>query len=248
MAFGFGLRNLGLGEQTPQTAAYIPPVSADDASSNTSNASSGGGSESDQGHHHTLNHASVNAEASLAIGIGANATIHSDVSQSPDQLAKNESEYALAAERGIREGMTPEQVAQTTLASTQLSQARQRELYDEIAQTRGTSGEQIAQQQQAQAAQVQQAMWGGAGAAVSGAGVFGALDGMTGQNQDRPVQQAQSQGQSNPLAGLLAGCGPLNLGSNCRDMGPTTAALASGNVQHGLAVGEERQRGGMAIG
>lgn len=253
MAFGFNINNLFADSPVQTVANPFGGNTGGSSESDTSGGAASGGNQEARGKEESINQASVNAEASLAVGVGAISTIHSDVSQSPEQLAKNEADYTMAAERGIREGLTPEQVAQMSLSSTQISAARQREIYDEVAQNRGTSAEQIQQQQQQQAEQTQQALWGGAGAAIGGAGVTGALDNIFSQNQpsqsqERPAQVAQGQGNST-FAGLLAGLGPLNLGESAREMGPTTAFLADhANIQHGLANGPEQRQRGAAIG
>lgn len=86
-------------------------------------------------------------------------------------------------------------------------------------------------------------------AVLGGTGLLGALDSMSGQAKPVvPDKQASESKENSPFEGLLAGFGPLNLGSSAKDMGATGAVLADhANLQHGLATDQERQRDSRGI-
>ncbi len=111
----------------------------------------------------------------------------------------------------------------------------------------GHNPDETAAQRDTRVAEEQQQIQQGIGAAITGAGLTGALDGITGQNQQPTQTAGLGQGKEepqktndHPFAGLFAGMPKLA----CMDMGSTGACLADhNNLNHGLAKGpEQRER------
>lgn len=125
------------------------------------------------------------------------------------------------------------------MAAEPVVEAEMRRMGRNPDETAGERDQRVAREQE----EVQQAMQG----VIAGAGLIGALDNMTGQAQPQPEMAATPERDgANPFAGLLAGFSGPKLA--VADMGETGQALADhANLQHGLATGEQRERGGIGI-
>lgn len=257
MAFGFGLDKFGM--DNPALAAGTAPQFNTGSGSAGNAGGSGEAGAVSRGPERTESQSNIisaglAAESGLNRGAFAASSINEDHSRAPGEVKKSEDEFARAAEQGIRNGLTADQVRQMSGAATELGRAKTDEIYKDVADRQGTSDKEITEKQEQQAKDTQQALWGGAGAAIGGAGVLGALDNLTGQNQQQADKQA-SAGQSgpsqgaNPMAGLLAASGFKGQKFDVADMGPTGQFLADhDNIKHGLAKGPEQRQHGAGMG
>jgi hypothetical protein len=244
MAFGFTAQSLGFGT-SENTLNGSEDSSADTSGNNTSESGdSNTGSNATQGKDSTINQASVNAEAWAMTGgydpsIATAVSASSGVGVDPQDVEQAAANFAREADRAIREGQTLNDVR---TADPNLSLTAQQEIYEKVAQENGTSTAEIEQRAAEEKQQVQQALWGGE------AGLLGALDAIAGQNQDPSEKTAiASRDTNNPFAELLVGAGRPDLNLDYKDMGPTTAALASNQFVPMATPGQERERGAIGV-
>jgi hypothetical protein len=230
---------------TEQAQKITPTENPSDGSQGSSgDASDTGANDSSaaaQGKDDNINQASVNAEAWVATG-GYDPSIATAVASSggvgvdSKDVEKAAADFAREADRAVRDGQTLEQVR---TADPNLSHQAQQEIYAKVAQEHGTSEEEITKHQAEQLQQVQQALWGRA------TGLVGALDAITGKGEP-PMEKlaaAASRDKNTAFAGLLEGIGRCDLGSDCKDMGPTTTALAASQFTPTAIPGQDRDRG-----